>query len=53
MIKKKVTLVKLNEKTGKRAANARRVATPESISKTESIRKDKLKRMKEFRSWWN
>jgi len=53
MIKKKVTLVKLNEKTGKRAANARRGATPESIAKTEAIRKDKLKRMKEFRSWWN
>lgn len=53
MIKKKVTLVKLNEKTGKRAANARRSATPESRAKTEAIRKDKLKRMKEFRSWWN
>ena len=53
MIKKKVTLVKLNDKTAKRAANARRSATPESIAKTEAIKKDKLKRMKEFRSWWN
>ena len=52
MIKKKVTLVKLNEKTAKRAANARRGATPNSIAKTEAIRKDKLKRMKEFRSWF-
>ncbi len=52
MKKKKVILVKLTERTGKIASNARGSSTPKSRAKTEAIRKDKLKRMKEFRTWW-
>ena len=53
MKKKRVTLVKLNEKTGKRATYARRSSTPESRAKTEALRVDKVKRMREFRTWWS
>ena len=53
MIKKKVTLVKLNEKTAKRAAMSRKKATKQTKAQAEAIRKDKEKRLKEFRSWWS
>ena len=53
MKKKKVILVKLTERTGKIASNARGSSTPESRAKSEAIRRDKLKRMREYRTWWS
>ena len=49
---KKCTFVKLNNKTGKRAAMARHKSTKQSKEKTEKIRQDKLKRLREFNSWF-
>ena len=48
----KCTFQKLNEKTAKRATMGRPKATKKSIARTESIRKNKIKRLKEFQSWW-
>jgi hypothetical protein len=50
---RKFKLVKLNEATAKRAAMSRRKSTKKSKAKTEAIRKDKEKRLKEFRAWWS
>ena len=46
------TFKKLNEKTAKFASMGRGKSTKESRAKAEVIRKDKLKREKEWRKWW-
>ena len=57
MKKKKVILVKLTERTGKIASNARGSSTPESRAKSKAFSKalriDKLKRIREYRTWWS
>ena len=49
---KKCTFVKLINKTGKRAAMARHKSTKQSKANTEKIRQEKLKRLREFNSWF-
>ena len=49
---RKCTFIKLNEETAKRASLGRRKKVKESKRKAKSIKEDKIKRLKEFESWW-
>ena len=45
--------VKLDEKTGKRAAMSRKKASKQTKAQADAIKKDKEKRLKEFQAWWS
>ena len=49
---KKCNFVKLTSNTAKRAALGREKSTKESRAKSEAIRKDKIKRLKEWKNWF-
>ena len=49
---KKCTFIRFNKETAKRAALGREKSTKESRAKSEAIRKDKIKRLKEWKNWF-
>jgi len=49
---KKCTFVKFSSENSRRVNIRKPKATKESIAKVEAIKKDKIKRAKEWRKWW-